>query len=487
MFPTVKNVFKSKKKRCATVLFALTTICFNPLLSGVSAKVITSSDGTTSSIQSAINSAVSGDTIRIPQGTFSFSGSVSLNAGISIIGTGTSSTILRKSGSSATPMFTINGSNGQRVSIGHFSMIGVTSSSSSVQDVGIRLNNCKDFDVQEMNFNNFGNAAIYVKGNSRGLVRECRFVDIYRPAIGSLGYGVVVYGDGSGAWSRPLDLGTENAIYVEDCYFKNNRHAIASNDGARYVFRYNTVMDNAGNFQAIDAHGREYGSSRGTRSYEIYNNTIDNSVRTSPYMIFIRGGDGVIFNNSLLRGCTKNQISLANRTDGSQSSTSYPAPDQTRKLYVWDNTDAAGKNVGVSIRSGHESFFKPGRDFFLESMPGYTPYTYPHPLSIQNTPVAIAEMSSPALSSTLQNKTGVTGYIPGKSIRYFMSEPGIVRLSVHDLNGKTVEVLLNKAQSTGSYEYSFDSGNAKSFAAAKYVFRLSLGSQTFSFPGNTAF
>ena len=175
-----------------------------------------------------------------------------------------------------------------------------------------------------------------------------------------------------------------------------------------------------------DAHGRSIGFQR-YRSYEIYNNTIDNSV-TSPYMIFIRGGDGVIFNNSVTG--MQNQISLANRTDGSQSSTSYPAPDQTRKLYVWDNTDAAGKNVGVSIRSGHESFFKPGRDFFLESMPGYTPYTYPHPLSIQNTPVAIAEMSSPALSSTLQNKTGVTGYIPGKSIRYFMSEPGIVRLSV---------------------------------------------------------
>ncbi len=350
-------------------------------ISPVEAKVINASSGTTSAIQTAISQTSPGDTVKIPAGTFSYSGSIAFNAGITILGAGNTATILNKSGTSTTPMFTVNGSNGLRTTMGNFAIVGVVGSSSTVQDHAIRLNTCKDFHLYEITFRSFGYSAVYVKGNSRGLIRKCSFIDIFRPAINNLGYGVVVYGDANGAWSRPLDLGTENAVYVEDCYFKANRHAIASNDGARYVFRYNTVMDNGGNFQPIDAHGREYGSPRGSRSYEIYNNTVDNSVRSSWCQIFIRGGDGVIFNNTLLRGTTSNHILLANRSDGGHTSTSYPAPDQTRLLYVWNNKISNGNVVGVTIRSGHESFFKLGRDYWHEPMPGYKPYTYPHPLS----------------------------------------------------------------------------------------------------------
>lgn len=129
--------------------------------------------------------------------------------------------------------------------------------------------------------------------------------------------------------------------------------------------------------QHVDAHGLEYGSTRGTRGFEVYNNTIRNTGDPSSSGILIRGGDGLIHGNTLGPGIN-NAIVLSNRTDGS-GDCNYPNQDQTTLLYVWGNTDD-GAPVGVTVRSGHECVFEEGRDYFHEEMAGYAPYPYPHPL-----------------------------------------------------------------------------------------------------------
>jgi len=83
-----------------------------------------------------------------------------------------------------------------------------------------------------------------VCGDTRGVIDHCKFIENYRLPINSLGYGIAIYGDGDVSWNKPLELGTENAVFVEDCYFEHCRHGVASNDGSKYVFRYNTVTDN---------------------------------------------------------------------------------------------------------------------------------------------------------------------------------------------------------------------------------------------------
>lgn len=384
---------------------------------GVSAKIIIAANGTTAGVQAAVNlaSAISGDTVKIPAGTFSYSGSVTFNAGINIIGAGKDSTVINKTGSSTAAMFIVAGGNGLGTTMGSFTVSGVTGPSSTLQDNGIRLNNCANFHVRDIIFKNFGFSAVYANGNSFGVIRNCSFLDIFRPAINNLGYGVAIYGDKDASWAKPLNLGGTGAVYIEDCFFNNNRHAIVSNDGGRYVFRYNMVAKNAGNWQAVDAHGREYGSARGARSYEIYNNVFDDSVTTLWATIMIRGGDGVIFNNNLLRGTGTDPILLANRTDGSHTSTTYPAPDQTRNLYVWNNRRGNGDTINVSVRPGHEAFFQLGRDYFNEEKPGYTPYTYPYPFTARRTP-AIANdtlsdgQSSNSYSDTLRAFGGTAPY-----------------------------------------------------------------------------
>lgn len=343
----------------------------------VDAATITAASGNAVDLQAACNQAKPGDVIAIPAGTFTFDRTVTCSTGFSFRGAGESQTVLR-SGSVTTAMLYLSGANGLRTEISGITFIG-TGNDGSRLDLALHLTDSpKDFRVHHCTIIGFGGYGIYVSGNSRGVVDHCTFKDVHYGTVDSMGYGVCVIGDGAASWSRPLALGTAEAVFVEDNQFSGTRHAVASNAGSRYVFRHNQVRDPPANWVPIDAHGREYGSTTGSRSFEIYENTVANQVGTAWAGSVIRGGDGVIFNNQFGPGIN-NPIYLANRLDGSETGCSYPCPDQTRALYAWNNTNA-GAPIAITVRAGHEPFFMLGRDYFNGPMPGYTPYVYPHPL-----------------------------------------------------------------------------------------------------------
>ncbi len=347
------------------VFLILTLLIFLPVKS--EAKIINATSGSSKDVRTAVNAATAGDTVMVPAGQFSFDESVKISAGLTILGAGIDKTILQKSTSSTKFMFDVDGSNGRRITIGGITFIGVDSGTS---DSGIKLNNgCKNFRIFNCTFKKFNRSGITIRGNANGVIDHCSFIDNY---LRGYGYGVEVYGSGDENWNRPLTLGTENSIFVEDSYFTGNRHCIASNNGSRYVFRYNQIVDNREDAAAIDAHGLSSWP-RGSRSYEIYENVIDNSIKRWAG-IGIRGGDGVIFNNVMVRGIT-NPIILWN--DGGNNC--YPCKDQIRELYIWNNT-YQGSPATVDFWQGGEQVIKENREYFLTSRPDYTPFTYPHPL-----------------------------------------------------------------------------------------------------------
>lgn len=347
------------------------------------AKIITATSGSRQDIQTAVNATSKGDTVKIPAGQFLLSGTVQIDAGITIMGAGIDQTILKKTDGSSKHMFQVDCANRERIIITGITFIGVDD---GTKDRGINLDkNCENFRVYNCSFKKFDWAGIQVRGNARGVVDHCRFIDNYKRG---LGYGLEIIGDADASWQRSLDLGTENAVFVEDNYFKGCRHTIASNNGARYVFRHNQIEDNREDAAAIDAHGLVSSWPRGTRSYEIYENSISNSVdRWSG--IGIRGGDGVIFNNSFLKG-VNDAIKLWN--DGGNDC--YPCKDQIRDLYIWNNTHI-GKEADVTFWRGSEQVIKKDRDFFLKPRPGYTPYIYPHPLVTEGSSGSGADKQPP--------------------------------------------------------------------------------------------
>ena len=208
-----------------------------------------------------------------------------------------------------------------------------------------------------------------------------------------------------------MGLGTNNAVFVEDNVFtRTHGNAIDSNYGGRYVFRYNEVND-----AYIEAHSVQ-GENRASRSWEIYNNTI-NQVNIAMWIPFsLRGGTGVVFNNTLNGNFTELKIGVDNRRffesfpvcgtmtgyndwDGNDDGYGYPGRDQigrstdnwlwtdsnpypTQALdpaYCWNNLhNAVQTQVVFGARNGCEAIIVENRDYYNNtSRPGYIPFTDP--------------------------------------------------------------------------------------------------------------
>lgn len=325
-------------------------------------------------VRTALLSARDGDTVIIPAGTCDWEGNtLTVVGGVSIQGAGKTDTVLRGSSGTGT-LITIDCSNRKSSSFSDMTLVG--KATPAIRDGGLTLaNGCKDFKVFNSKFTDFGNHGISVVGNSRGVIFNNEFIDNFRESQvgGAMGYGVVVYGDGT--WP-PLELGTANAVFIEDNLFSGNRHDIASNNGSRYVFRYNTVIvtPSVRHFPMVDAHGHA-SSPRGSRSWEIYNNTFSTNLPPKVFArsaVGIRGGDGVVFNNVITSSSTvRHMIDLKALEIGP----TYPTMDQMRSGYFWDNTPSTLLNEAPGN-------LVEGRDYFLYARPGYKSYTYPHPLTM---------------------------------------------------------------------------------------------------------
>jgi len=178
-------------------------------------------------------------------------------------------------------------------------------------------------------------------------------------------------------WEDNIDnvIGQYNnyTVFIEDCYFSKWRHCVTSNDGVHYVFRYNTIEDDVG-YGSLDAHGTY--NYVGTRAIEIYNNKLLNPEETgNKAAIWIRGGGGVIFNNTV-----EGYASFASLTREGDVEKCWP-----HDLWVWDNSLPEGVNP-VNAREGDNGAAEEGVDYFLHAKPDYTPYPYPHPLTLEATP-----------------------------------------------------------------------------------------------------
>jgi hypothetical protein len=279
-----------------------------------------------------------------------------------------------------------------------------------VKGTGWRIDHCKFENTSKQSAEGVYVNPSSTDGHAIGVIDHCVFIESRINVLGSkktLAHHI---------WAEPLGLGTNNAVFVEDCEFTRTfGNAIDAHYGGRYVFRYNTVND-----CYVESHAVQE-NDRGARSWEIYNNTF-NQVNESMWVpVFMRAGTGVVFNNTIngMWSNTPAGLALNSRRscesfptpglcDGSSSwdgnevgEGGYPCRDQPGRstdkwlwtdkdpyppqeldpCYCWNNKHE-GKDVVFFphdlCSSGH---IKEGRDYFNNvKRPGYTPYTYPHPL-----------------------------------------------------------------------------------------------------------
>ena len=225
----------------------------------------------------------------------------------------------------------------------------------------------------------------------------------------------------------PLDLGTDKAVYIEDCTFFNAGSGHAAFDstqgGARIVMRHNSIEG------VIYAHWTELSGVYGTK-YEIYNNTVTCGGANGTF-VRLEAGTGVIWGNTV-NSCSVGIViderrgeQMETRTplgacdgshfwDGNIESSGWPCLGQVGRgsgapghqesapLYAWNNGSDAGCATGGTctntVKIGVMQVGGPVRStVFLKStphangevdfvnggstpMPGYHPLVYPHPL-----------------------------------------------------------------------------------------------------------
>ena len=226
-------------------------------------------------------------------------------------------------------------------------------------------------------------------------------------------------------WYEDTELGTDNAVFMEDNYLKFTifANAVDSNYGSRYVFRYNTVID-----AYIEAHSAQAALTRGSKAWEIYENDISQSSQTIYRPFSLRGGTGVVFNNTLTGSYTVEKIGLDNvrsnwriddptnpgvadgdhpwdKNSGIVSSSGYPCRDQigrgpdvteapsdadettilpdqaSEPVYAWGNTlNSSPLTMDVIGTTASEADIVEDRDYYNLENTSYSPFIYPHPL-----------------------------------------------------------------------------------------------------------
>jgi hypothetical protein len=360
--------------------------------------------------------------VIIPVGTWDFGeATVSIPGGVDIAGdadppTGTGNGTIRTvlvlppNGTTDRTMFSVNGQNGKPVTVSGIYFLGRTATDSPTGDTGIYFNNVTDFRVYNCRFELMGYHGVHDWGIlTCGVVYHCGFINNYKAAALSAsrgwGYGVALdknyyISDGVyepditkilGQYSSSSDPAV-NGVFIEDCYFAGNRHAVAANTNVHYVFRYNVVyyptFSIPYDFHQCDAHGATNGAgSLGTRCIEVYNNTFYNTAgHGAATGIHWRGGGGVAFNNTFVDNYDA-AVYLCNEQ-------TPPVNNQSRTtdIWIWGNTIPSGTNLVTVYPSPDDSgWIVLGQDYWLVppwttgqnfTAFNYTPYPYPHPLTL---------------------------------------------------------------------------------------------------------
>ncbi|MGA2657398.1 MAG: hypothetical protein ABSH34_07740 [Verrucomicrobiota bacterium] len=380
----------------------------------VRAETRTAAALTPEAVWDAINAAKDGDIVQLPEGTAVWKSGWNSELwakmkAITIQGAGIDKTIIRTDTTTAPgdKAFVLNGVEGKP-----FRITGITFDGTGFANAGtwagevVISGNCKNFRVD-----------------------HCCFHALEKNRLAQTIY---CQGPGKVAFSRPLTMGTAQAVCFEDNEARfspavvntdGNNPWIVPYNGARVVIRHNRIINSQLEIYRVRP------GAYGCQSAEIYDNTFSAEgvkMGRPQGFIFIAGGVAMVFNNTVT-GTTYNTRTIqvshersfqaigefgicdgTNPIDGNQipagqKGAGYPAMGQPGRAtdadgdgvfepspcYAWNNT-LNGAKLNMVLRPWADpekterqaAHVKEERDFFNAAPKPeyYRPYTYPHPL-----------------------------------------------------------------------------------------------------------
>jgi PKD repeat protein len=374
-------------------------------------------------VQTAVNAASSGDWVVLPAGDNSnWTSTVYVPPGINLRGAGVNKTILRQPTGSSARFFIFNSSSlshSYALEVYGFKIVGPSGRegapvwpTSSGTGYAIEIKKYPQIKIHDLEIHN-KNYGIVTRDVKKGVIYQCGFhwiINNYNSAAhGTGGYGVCCYT--SDPW--PADypaFGSSSQVYVEDCTFSGVKHATSNGATGRMVTRYCRIEKGWRSHCSLDAHGQRSGN-ESSLSSEYYNNEVwlaSEGVYESLGVAggtSVRGGQAVIFNNKFHSGGGSSSGDALGIHDMDISDAgiysypgSYPVYWQPRNIWVWGNT-----YDGVSVKASESSvWFEENRlsggiyDYRNAQLPGYAPYSYPHPLRQTNQLLSASADASPS-------------------------------------------------------------------------------------------
>lgn len=341
------------------ILYSVISLFELPL---VYSAIITATDCSQTEVQKAITSAVDGDTVFIPSGACTWTTSVSWsNKNINVLGAGIDKTVIN---GNETKFKIINTTKSSfRISsmnlVGEFgsAVISLRNDSGKVYSKGWRIDHIRfKYGGSSSNTN-----AFVVIGVNWGLVDNC----IFDTAGIGKGYAIMTQyayyqgeaslqppNSGYYAHSLPINLGTDEAIYIEDCTVnftgaKQGTGSFVFNQayGGNLVLRHNYIK---GTY--LQNHSARM-NDRGAVSFEIYNNNFLGDTFYRPALF--RSGTGVIFNNTVSGYSGTNNFNIDNQRTCLEFTGTFDRCDgtntydgNTKGEYGWPCVDQIGRGQG---------------------------------------------------------------------------------------------------------------------------------------------
>lgn len=288
------------------IAFSLNLVCSL----GVEAATINAASCSSAHVQTAINSAANGDTVSVPAGSCSWSTTITVNKDISIIGAGSSSTLITRSGDA----FALSNTKTTRISGFGFTNATITLIDNPVDGKSFRIdhNSFTSSSWVQSQLQSTGSCSP-AAGTARmptGLIDNNTFTNHRLLPMGTN----CLIADGNyqaQLWARipPKGAGTE-IVYIEDNVFVNNGNpnVVDSNYAGRYVFRFNTISGTGGSAEIHSVQG----GNRAVQWTEIYKNTHTRTQSAWFPFLYYRGGTSLTWGNRLSNSGFDNKIIMNN-------------------------------------------------------------------------------------------------------------------------------------------------------------------------------
>lgn len=325
-------------------------------------------------VNAAIAASSDGDIIMVPEGTATYTSAISISKAITLMGAGIGRTIIMDDVlSSGGSVFIWTTSEGKAYRMSGFEIRGKKTgnfvSGTIKLDGGsrsMRVDNCK--------IDGVANEHITVNGGVYGVIDNCEFFLVGNVRAVNFFNGYAFGGSyGDSSYENDVDWGGPGAMYMEDCLVvKPSGTVYSAHDGwigARAVLRHNSYR----NLRIVN-HGTESAQrNRSFRSYEIYNNTITNTLNPNSGYIDLRGGSAVIFNNTIT-GPAAAAIKLNNY----RSSTGFQPWGIADGTKAWDGADLSNPardgvfDTGTSESSGANTLTDNNKNWNTNQWSGYT-------------------------------------------------------------------------------------------------------------------